>query len=188
MKEVVIVGLGALGSHVVQFARNWKVTMSVVDFDKIESKNTQSQFHMAGVTGLYKTSAIQRIMKMAWHRNMGARPVKLVPNNAAELLTSAQLIIDCTDNIKARNLISETARFEVLHGCMSNDGLIAQALWGEHFEPDEEDEGVATCEDGENLPLHAMYGGMIAWVAQQYLSKGIKQSYSMTPTSLIRVA
>jgi hypothetical protein len=71
---------------------------------------------------------------------------------------------------------------------MSNDGLTAQAIWEDHFSPDTEDEGLATCEDGENLPLHGMYGALIAWVGQRYLKDGVKESYLVTPSSTVRVA
>ena len=45
MKTVVIVGVGALGSHVALLGRNWGVQLKLVDFDRIEQKNTQAQFH-----------------------------------------------------------------------------------------------------------------------------------------------
>jgi molybdopterin-guanine dinucleotide biosynthesis protein A len=62
-------------------------------------------------------------------------------------------------------------------------------IWTEHFTPDAEGaEGEATCEDGQNLPFHALAGALIAQAAQKFLETGKKESWQLTPSSLIRIA
>jgi hypothetical protein len=190
MKRVVIVGVGALGSHVLLFARNWDVELCIVDFDKVESKNIQSQFHTELGKGRNKAKALQLAMQGMYRRSIDALPVKLEEGNVGSVLDNASLIIDCTDNAATRQLIQVHAGASIpcLHGCLSADGTLARAVWTEHFNVDSGGAGAATCEDGQNLPFHAMAAGMIAFAAQWYLDKGVRQSWMLTPSSLVRIA
>jgi len=192
MKNVSIVGLGALGSHLVMLARNWDVRFNLIDFDRVGAKNLQSQFHSGLGKGKNKATALGAAMQGMWQRRTYAYPVKLDGGNALQLLGESDLIIDCTDNLAARKVIQDFVKtypkIACLHGCLSADGTLARVVWTEHFRPDPEgEEGQATCEDGENLPFHAMAGGLIAHVAQKYLDMGEKKSWQLTPSSLVRV-
>ena len=61
VKAVIVVGVGALGSHVVQLLRNADATIRVIDFDKVEQKNVASQFHgkpgASGKAGVHRAQA-----------------------------------------------------------------------------------------------------------------------------------
>jgi len=205
MQRVVIVGVGALGSHVVLAARNWPVQLVVVDFDKVEAKNLASQFHSEMGKGKNKAMAMQQALQGLYKVKLEAVSSKLAVGNHEKLLGNADLVIDCTDNFEARNLIqsyccryvvdlttdptkSLTSVVPCLHGCLSADGTCARAIWTEEFRPDSGGVGGATCEDGQNLPFHVMAGGMIARAAQVFLEKGVKQSFQLTPFSLIRLS
>ena len=60
MKKIVIVGVGALGSHLVLLGRNWSARFVVIDDDRVEQKNTQSQFHSRMGVGRNKAQAMQQ--------------------------------------------------------------------------------------------------------------------------------
>lgn len=191
MKTVVIVGLGALGSHLLLFGRNWEVHLRVIDFDRVEMKNTQSQFHTRYGQGKNKAMALQQLMLGMWGLKVDAHSVKIGTTNREVMFKHADLVIDCTDNLEARNNIQEYIKkhdIACLHTCLSADGSLARIVWTEHFVPDKEDvEGGATCEDGQNLPFHALAAAKIAHVVQRYLEKEEKQSWQLTPTSMIRL-
>ncbi|NIT77346.1 MAG: thiamine biosynthesis protein ThiF [Anaerolineae bacterium] len=191
MKTVVVVGAGALGSHLVLLARNWEVDLQLVDFDRVEAKNIQSQFHSKMGSGKNKAKALQSLMNGLFGLKVGTKPVKLADNNQQQLLGAADLIIDCTDNFAAREIIQGFAReHEVacLHGCLSADGDLARVVWTEHFTADAEgEEGEATCEDGRNLAFHALAAAMIAQVAQKFLEEDAKQSWQVTPFTVVRL-
>jgi molybdopterin/thiamine biosynthesis adenylyltransferase len=191
MKNVVIVGVGALGSHLVLMARNWGVNLRVVDFDKVESKNTQSQFHTKMGQGKNKAKAMQALMQGLFGLHVMAFSSKLESNNRFQLLGETELIVDCTDNIAARKIIQGfAAEYQVacLHGGLSAAGDLARVVWTEHFVPDAEgEEGEATCEDGQNLPFHALAAALMAQAAQKYLEEGVKQSWQLTPSTLLRL-
>lgn len=189
--RVVIVGMGALGSHLLLFARNWEADLRVIDFDKVESKNTQSQFHTKMGQGKQKSMALMQGMQGMWGLKIHGVVAKVGTTNLECLLGDADLVIDCTDNFKARDIIQEYCGglgINCLHGCLSADGGLARIVWTEDFKPDKEDvDGDATCEDGRNVAFHALAGAMIAQIAQKYLEEEVKQSWQLTPFSMNRL-
>jgi molybdopterin/thiamine biosynthesis adenylyltransferase len=191
MKNVSLVGAGALGSHFALLARNFEIKLRVIDFDRVEAKNVQSQFHTKMGQGKNKAKALQAALQGMFKCPVSAYPTRLMGKNQVELLGHADLIVDCTDNYKARDIIQEHAQehgIDCLHGCLSADGTLARVVWTEHFNPDQEDvDGDATCEDGEHLPFHVLAAAMIAQVVQKFLDSGLKQSYQMTPYSVVRL-
>jgi len=192
MKRIVVVGVGALGSHFTLLARNFDAKLTVVDFDRIESKNIMSQFHTKMGQGKNKAKALQQSMQGLFKTTIDVKPVRVTKDNIVQVLGGASLIVDCTDNFEARVLLQEYCSkwgAPCIHGCLSADGTLARMIWTEHFTADEEgEEGQATCEDGANLPFHGIAAGMLAQIAQKYINTGVKQSYQMTPYSILRVA
>ena len=65
MTRMVVVGTGALGSHAVLFLRNVDATLRLIDFDRVEQRNTASQFHAKGSVGKLKVQSLQQSMKMS---------------------------------------------------------------------------------------------------------------------------
>jgi hypothetical protein len=138
-----------------------------------------------------KVTGLKQSMHGLFGVQLDAKPHKLTEDNVQQLLGDADLVVDCTDNAAARNLIQgfvQEQGIPCLHGAMSADGLFARMMWTEHFVLDAEGhEGEATCEDGENLPLHGLYGAILANVAQRFLVDGAKESYQATGTSIMRL-
>jgi hypothetical protein len=61
-------------------------------------------------------------------------------------------------------------------------------VWTEHFRPDPETPGAATCEDGANLHFHVLVAAHIVQAAVSYLDRGKKGSYNILPTGVVRIA
>lgn len=187
---ITLVGNGALGSHTLLFLRNVKLPLRVIDFDGVESKNVMAQMHTNMSLGQNKAVASQRAMQGMFGKKIEAIPHKLDGVNAKTLLASSKLVVDCTDNIAARKIIQEAAKtyeFPCLHASVSADGTFARILWTEHFVPDQETPGVATCEDGAALPFFGLVGAHVAHEALEFLKSGSKRSFQLTPTSLLRL-
>jgi tRNA A37 threonylcarbamoyladenosine dehydratase len=72
MMTITIVGVGALGSHVVQFLRNLDVTLRLVDFDRVEAKNVMSQFYGQPNVGKNKAVALLQQTSFLFKRPGGA--------------------------------------------------------------------------------------------------------------------
>jgi len=189
---IVIIGAGALGSHVAMILRNIeKQTLKVVDFDKVEQKNIQAQFHTKMGLRRNKAQALAQAMQGMFDVKIEAVPHKLTADNALEVIGGPDLLIDCTDNIKARKLIAtyaDTQGIPCLHGALSADGTFGRMMWSEEFTPDAEgEEGEATCEAGEALPFFVSVAAMIAIEAQRFLKTGKKISMQFTPTGAVRL-
>ena len=192
MKPVVIIGVGALGSHLVMLARNLGNPLRLVDFDRVEQKNTQGQFHSKMGLGKNKALALQQTLLGLWGLKVEVIPHKLTPDNVSTVLGDAALVIDCTDNAEARRTIKNFVRLAdipCLHGALAADGSFGRVIWDEFFKEDEEGAGgQASCEDGKNLGFHALVAAQMALVAQKFLDDETRSSYQMTHGTLQRIS
>ncbi len=190
-KKIVIIGVGALGSHLALLGRNLG-DIKVVDFDRIESKNILSQFHTAMGKGQNKAQATQKAFQGLFGIKVEANTNKVAKDNAQVILGVPDLIVDCTDNLEAREVITAYVRSKgipCLHGAMTADGTFARIVWNEHFVGDAEGTpGQATCEDGANLPFHGLAAANLAVVVQTYLKTGKKVSLQVMPNAVVRLA
>jgi adenylyltransferase/sulfurtransferase len=112
--HVAIAGCGATGAAAASLlARAGVGTLTIIDRDFVESSNLQRQvlFDEAdAIEALPKAEAARR--KIAkFNSGIVVRPhvTDLVPANIAELFSSADLILDATDNFETRYLINDYA-------------------------------------------------------------------------------
>lgn len=190
MKTIVIVGVGALGSHVVQFLRNVDATLKVVDFDRVEQRNVMAQFHGKPNVGKAKVQSLQQAMNFLFARKVEVVPHKLVENNAKEILGSADLVVDCLDNGAGRRVIQgfvRASKVPCLHGALAADGTFGSVLWDEHFVIDDETGTGKTCEDGEHLPFIVMVSAYLAQSAQAFMKSGRKLGYNVHPGGVVKI-
>src|SRR5262249_39547025 len=110
MKTVVVVGVGALGSHAVMLLRNAGASIRVVDFDRVEQRNVPSQFHGRSGVGKSKVVALQQTMAFLFGARIDAVPHKLVADNVEVLLKGADLVVDCLDNGASRREVQAFVR------------------------------------------------------------------------------
>ena len=184
-KKVVIVGVGALGSHLVQFMRNLDVDVTVIDMDVVEMKNVASQFHAKGTVRKKKTEALKQSMKFLFGSSVSTIPHKLTSDNVEQLLGGADLVVDCLDNAEGRVLIQDFCSDESissLHGGLAAGGEFGRVMWDYHFTIDAEPSQAApTCENGEFLPFIGITASYMARAAQQFLEEDKKVGYSIHP-------
>jgi len=189
MKIVTIVGVGALGSHLVPLLRNVGAQLRVVDFDRVEQKNTQSQFHAKSSVGKTKVLALQQAVQFFWGLKVETVPHKLVESNSKEVLGKSDLLIDCLDNGAARRVVQGFARansIPCLHGALAANGGFGRVVWDENFVIDDESgTGAATCEDGAHLPFISITSSYLAHSAKEYLVHGRKIGFQVMPTGAI---
>ena len=183
MNTVVLVGAGALGSHVAPLLRNAEgLVLHIVDFDKVETKNTLSQFYGQPAVTRSKASALMSQLRSLWPTmKIEAKPVKLTTQNSEVLLGRATLVIDCLDNAEGRQAIQREVRkrgVPCLHGAVSADGAYGVSVWDEHFVIDTEGSvGQATCEGGEHLAFINVVSAVLATSATRFLRDGTKDSF-----------
>ena len=184
MKKIIIVGVGALGSHAALFLRN-VADLKIIDFDRVEQKNVLSQFHQKAAVGTNKVQSMRQTMNFLFGIKLEAVPHKLVQDNVTQLLSGADLILDCLDNGVARRLVQGFARggsIPCLHGALAANGAFGRVIWDEHFSIDDEaSAGGATCEDGAHLPFIGIVASHLARSAQKFLDSGCKVGYQIHP-------
>lgn len=189
MKTAVIVGVGALGSHVAQFLRN-EAALRIVDFDRVESKNILAQFHGKPSVGKGKVQSLQQSMNFLFGLKVEGIPHKLVADNAKEILGKADLVIDCLDNGASRTVVQQYVRgagIPCLHGALAADGAYGRVVWDESFVIDfEPGTGAPTCEGGEHLPFIAVVSAYIARAAQEFLRNDRRIGFEVSPAGVIR--
>jgi adenylyltransferase/sulfurtransferase len=112
--HVAIVGVGATGAAAASLlARAGVGTLTLIDRDFVEESNLQRQvlFDEADArASLPKADAARRkIAAFNSEIEIRARVADLVPANIHELLQSAQIVLDATDNFETRYLLNDYA-------------------------------------------------------------------------------
>lgn len=188
---IVIVGCGALGSHLVLLVRNEKVDIKVVDFDRVEQKNTLSQFYGKPGVGKSKVEALKQTMDFLFKRQLTVIGNKLVAENIDALMKGATLVVDCLDNFASRKLVQDYVRkhnLPCLHGALAPGGAFGRVIWNPDFVIDSEvGAGAATCEDGEFLPFIALTAAYMARSIQLFLRDGKKIGFSISPVGAFAI-
>lgn len=185
IKNVTVVGVGALGSHLVLFGRNLNVGWTVIDDDRIEQKNVASQFHTRQGLGRNKAQALSQAMKGLFGKNIKAITHRLTADNAGPFLGGTDLVIDCLDNGESRRIVQNIVRelgTPCLHGALAPDGQLGRVVWDEEFTIDDEDvPGQATCEGGEFLPLIVETSAVMVRCMEQFIKEGKKIGMQVQP-------
>ncbi len=108
--RVLVVGAGGLGSPVLLYLAAAGVgTLGVVDNDRVELSNLQRQvIHSVETLGAEKVaSAKARVAALNPDVLVVTHPTRLTAENAVKLLSPYDLIIDGSDNLPTRYLVSD---------------------------------------------------------------------------------
>jgi len=173
----------------VQFLRN-VAELKIIDYDRIEQKNILSQFHGKPGVGKLKVSALQQLMNFTFGIKVETISNKLTNDNDIQLLSNSDLIIDCLDNAEGRIVVQKFARkFKIpcLHGGLAANGEFGISIWDENYQIQTGSEGLATCENGDQLPFIGLVSAYIARSAQDFISNNKRYGYMISPTSTTRV-
>ncbi len=111
--KVLVIGCGGLGVPVILILAGAGVgTLGLVDGDKLEPSNLhrQTMFALADV-GEYKAIlAADRVRALNPETEVRAYTFRLTADNASELVSEYDLVIDCTDNFSTMFLLNDVLR------------------------------------------------------------------------------
>lgn len=130
-KTVAVIGCGGLGGHIIdQLARIGVGALRVVDGDVFEESNLNRQLLATAETlGTSKAeAAAARVKAIDPAVQVTAHPVFLTRDNARELLTGCDAVLDALDSIETRRILSEACAelgIPMVYGAIS--GWVAQA-------------------------------------------------------------
>lgn len=109
--RVLIVGAGGLGSPIIQYLAAAGVgTLGVADFDHVELHNLNRQIiHTENRVGLSKVKSAETFVKELNHRvKLIGIAEKINRNNAEEIISQYDIIVDGSDNFSTRYLVNDT--------------------------------------------------------------------------------
>jgi len=111
--HVGVVGLGGLGGTVTEIlARMGVGRLTLIDGDRFEDSNLNRQLlSLPANLGLAKAAAAaQRIGQINPSIDVGIHACFLTAQNATELLTGCQVVVDCLDNLRTRFEVEDACR------------------------------------------------------------------------------
>lgn len=136
--HVVVLGAGGLGAPTLLYLAGAGVgTITVIDDDRVDLSNLHRQvIHTTAAIGTAKTASAKAQM-LALNPDINVRTVsdRLTWDNALQLLSDADIIVDGTDNFQTRHIASHAAtRLGVPHVWGSILGFEAQltVFWAGH--------------------------------------------------------
>ena len=112
--KVLVIGAGGLGSPVLMYLAAAGVgTLGVVDFDRVDLSNLQRQIvHATSRVGEPKTeSARATLAEINPEVDVVTHDVRLVAENALELIEPYDLVADGSDNFATRYLVNDACYF-----------------------------------------------------------------------------
>lgn len=181
--KIALVGVGAVGSFFFDLARNTpNVEWLLIDGDKVETKNLAAQVFRPQAVGRNKAEAAALVSRVEHRINCRACSVMLSSHNAETLLKEQDLIVDCTDNPKARKVIMATGEalgIPSVHCGIDANGTLGIVRWRENFIPEDGGEGAHTCEDATNRPHHALTAALLAKVVLFFVKDGRRREVTI---------
>jgi molybdopterin-synthase adenylyltransferase len=176
--RVLLIGLGGLGSPVAQYLVAAGIgTLALSEFDTLELHNLQRQtlYTTAGVGQPKLELALEHLRAVNPHVVLEAKR-RLEPDGAAALLEPYDLVIDATDNVATRYLISDTCvalrKSWVWGAAVGWDGMVS--LFDQHLSlrrafknPPEQADNCDTL--GVHGPLLGVVGSIMAGQAIKHL-------------------
>ena len=108
--KVLVVGAGGLGSPVLLYLAAAGIgTIGIIDDDRVDISNLQRQvLHRTGDVGRLKVdSAKEQLLALDPNITIIEHKQRLTPENALEIFTGWDVVVDGTDNIPTRYLIDD---------------------------------------------------------------------------------
>jgi len=113
---ITVCGAGAIGSNLVDnLTRQGFSKLTVIDMDRVEVHNLNTQVYAEADVGALKVDALKNRI----FRNIGveinAVNKEMTAANVKQLLKTTCIVVDCFDNNKARQLIQDFVRGRKIH-------------------------------------------------------------------------
>ncbi len=112
MSRVLVIGAGGLGSPVLQYLAGAGVgCLGIVDADRLEASNLHRQplYALADVGRPKAALAETALAKLNPAVRIETHAVRFDADNAVELVSAYDLVIDCSDNFRTKFLVNDAA-------------------------------------------------------------------------------
>lgn len=179
--RIVLCGAGAIGSNLADnLARQGAANLRVIDGDRVEEHNINTQVWTVDDVGALKAEALRHALYRATGAEAEAVAKELSERNARKLLADADLVVDGFDNHASRALVkAQCAALDVpcLHVGLHAD--YAEAIWNEVYRVPADVAGdVCDYPLARNLVLMAV--ALASETALAFLTTGARESRTFT--------
>ena len=179
--RIVVCGAGALGANVAEgLVRAGAGALTVVDRDRIDSRNLSTQPYRRGDVGSFKAKVLAGDLYRATGAPVRAEATELDSSNVRKLLRESELVIDAFDNSASRGLLRDHGRetgCSVLHAGMASD--YAEVVWNDAYRvPSSAMDDV--CDYPLARTLATLTASIACEVAIRWLATGVEESYTLT--------
>ena len=178
-RHITLCGAGAIGSNLADnLVRQGFQKMSVIDYDRVDNHNRNTQIWNSRDIGQLKVAALRsylfNVMKVA------IEPVdkKLEASNARKFLKAGSIVIDGFDNPEARGIVTNHCRdnnIECLHIGLAED--CAEVTWNSKYRVPTKSTGLDVCEYplARNTAMLAVVVGTESLI--RYIDTGVQENY-----------
>jgi len=180
--SIVVCGAGAIGSNLIDnMVRQGFTRITVIDDDRVEDHNRQTQIYSRRDVGSLKVQALRSIVFNNMSVQIEAQKLRLTEKTVSSLLTKGSLVVDGFDNAQSRGIVTDYCRkngIDCLHvGLFQN---YAEAIWNEQYHLDGDSKGADICEYplARNVILLAV--SVATEVIIRYIATGKKEQYTIT--------
>lgn len=179
--DIKMCGAGAIGSNLVDnLVRQGFSNISVIDFDRVEDSNRNTQIWSSRDIGQSKVKALKNKMFEVLNQTIITSHERLEKSNIKFLDTSG-IVIDGFDNVPSRKLVTDYCKdkkINCLHVGLFKD--YAEVIWNENYRVPDEVNNIDICEYplARNIILLAV--AVATEILITYLDKGKKNSFIIT--------
>lgn len=172
-KKIIVIGAGGLGCIVADLLARMNIHFTIVDDDIIDNTNLERQI-LFNKEDLLKKKVNVVSEKLKEFSIINPINKRLDEKNVSEIIKTADLVIDCTDNFETRKIINEYCVKNniawIYSGAIGNIGTIYLIKNNACFQCiNQEKYGETACEIGVLNSIVAIVGAWTVNIAIQYL-------------------
>jgi molybdopterin/thiamine biosynthesis adenylyltransferase len=134
-KQVVICGVGALGSNLADMlCRQGFSKIRIIDMDRVETHNINTQIYGEADVGAMKVVAARNRLFRDTQVEVDVFDKELTSGTTKKALKGADLVVDTFDNRSSRALVTEyckSSKIDCLHGGMFEG--YGEIVWNEQY-------------------------------------------------------
>ena len=178
-KSIIVIGAGGLGCIVAELLSRMNINFTIVDDDIVDDTNLERQI-LFNKNDLLKKKVNVVSEKLKEFSKIKAKDKRLEEKNIKLIIDKADLVIDCTDNIKTRKIINEYCVKNniawIYSGAVGNIGTVYLIKDNACFTCINSDkDGETSCEIGVLNSIVTIVGALTVNIAMQYLIENKKE-------------
>jgi molybdopterin/thiamine biosynthesis adenylyltransferase len=178
-QHITLCGVGAIGSNLADnLVRQGFQRMTVIDFDRVEEHNRNTQIWNSRDVGQLKVAAIRSHLFNVMKVTIDPIDKKLEASNVRKFLKADSIVIDGFDNPESRKIVMDHClvnKIDCMHIGLSED--CAEVTWNERYRVPKKGTGIDVCEYplARNTALLAVIVGTESLI--RFVDTGVKENY-----------